>query len=148
MRDFGNRACHLLVYEAWIGPRDPKMQIDHIDSDSTNYAASNLEQVTASENNWRSNLTQVLLSKGIRTADYDAKGIHHWFDIGRHLDTIFPTVRHWQTFTKEDYLRFYSMPFKEFQQMWKDAGFIPSTPEQAAARAAERMEYDMTHHVE
>lgn len=41
---------HVLVAEAFIGPKTQGMQINHIDHDKTNNALSNLEYVTASNN--------------------------------------------------------------------------------------------------
>lgn len=41
---------HRLIAVTFLGPRPPGLQIDHIDGDKTNNAASNLEYVTGSEN--------------------------------------------------------------------------------------------------
>lgn len=43
-------SVHSLVAHAFIGPRPPGLQINHIDADRTNNHFSNLEYVTGSEN--------------------------------------------------------------------------------------------------
>jgi hypothetical protein len=50
------RRIHVLVAEAFIGPKPPKMDVNHIDGDKTNNRLENLEYVTRSENlkhSWR-----------------------------------------------------------------------------------------------
>lgn len=55
---FGQKATvhvHALVAEAFIGPRPPKFEIDHINGDRGDCRVENLEYVTRSENmqRWR-----------------------------------------------------------------------------------------------
>ena len=51
----GAREClHVLVAEAFLGPRPEGLQIDHIDDDKLNCRAANLEYVTQRENVQRS----------------------------------------------------------------------------------------------
>jgi len=50
------RRIHVLVAEAFIGPKAPGMDVNHIDGDKTNNRIENLEYVTRSENlkhSWR-----------------------------------------------------------------------------------------------
>lgn len=53
----GNRKrmvlVHVLVAEAFLGPRPPGHEIDHVDGDHTNNRADNLEYVTPRENERR-----------------------------------------------------------------------------------------------
>lgn len=51
-----SRRIHVLVAEAFIGPKQPKMDVNHIDGVKTNNCLENLEYVTRSENlkhSWR-----------------------------------------------------------------------------------------------
>lgn len=41
-----NRYIHHLVFEAFVGKRDPKLELNHIDENSLNNCLANLEQVT------------------------------------------------------------------------------------------------------
>ena len=45
--------CHILVAKAWIGLRPEGCEVDHIDGNIRNCAASNLEYVTPEENRRR-----------------------------------------------------------------------------------------------
>jgi len=41
---------HKMVAETWLGPREPGIEVNHIDGDKTNSRVSNLEYVTRKEN--------------------------------------------------------------------------------------------------
>jgi len=69
MSHYGGKACHILIYEAWIGPRTPGMQIDHLNGNVFDYRARNLEQVTPSENIRRSMRLRALRKMGMKTND-------------------------------------------------------------------------------
>lgn len=60
MQNFGSKACHILIYEAWIGERTPGMQIDHINGIPTDNRADNLQEVTPAENIKRAKLLRLL----------------------------------------------------------------------------------------
>ena len=90
MEHFGSIPCHILVYETWVGERTPGMQIDHINGVTTDNRVYNLQQVTPAEN--------------MRRTRYI-----------RALREILP--HHYQTYQREDYLRFFAMPFDEFQAL-------------------------------
>ena len=64
MRHFANRACHLLIWETWVGPRTPGMEIDHINGDKMNWSLDNLEEVTPAENRKRAVLLRELRRNG------------------------------------------------------------------------------------
>ena len=90
VRPFHSKACHIAVYEAWVGERTPGMQIDHINGVAIDNRVCNLQEVTSAEN--------------MRRARYI-----------RALRELMP--HHYQTYTREDYLRFFAMPFDEFKAM-------------------------------
>ena len=64
MRHFANRLCHHLVYETFVGPRTPGMEIDHINGDKMNWSLANLQEVTPAENRKRAKLLRILRSIG------------------------------------------------------------------------------------
>jgi hypothetical protein len=90
MRSFGNRLCHHLIWETFVGPRTPGMEIDHINGNKLDWSLDNLRQITPMEN--------------VRCARYL-----------RELRKLIPN--HWLTFQTKDYLRFYAMPFEDFKAM-------------------------------
>ena len=64
MRNFASRSCHTLIWEAWVGPRTPGMEIDHINGDKMNWSLDNLEEVTPAENRKRAVLLRELRRNG------------------------------------------------------------------------------------
>ena len=61
---FGNKACHILMWETWKGPRTPGMEIDHLNGDKMDCRLCNLEEVAPEENRKRAKLLRVLRSIG------------------------------------------------------------------------------------
>lgn len=64
MTNFGNRLCHHLIYETWVGPRTPGMEIDHINGDKMNWSLDNLEEVTPAENRKRAKILRAMRAAG------------------------------------------------------------------------------------
>ena len=64
MRQFANRLCHHLIYETFVGPRTPGMEIDHLNGDKMNWSLDNLEEVTPAENRKRAILLRELRRNG------------------------------------------------------------------------------------
>ena len=64
MVHFGHRLCHHLIWETWVGPRTPGMEIDHVNGDKMNWSLDNLEEVTPAENRKRAKLLRILRSNG------------------------------------------------------------------------------------
>ena len=100
------------VYLAWVGPIPEGYVVDHLNGVTTDNRAENLEAITPKEN--------------VRRVPY----LHA-------LRKLIPN--HWQTFGREDYLRFYGMPLAEFKTMLSK--FRRTNPQAL-------MEYEMTHHCE
>ena len=64
MRRYANRLCHHLVWETFVGPRTPGMEIDHINGDKMNWRLDNLQEVTPAENRKRAVLLRALRKGG------------------------------------------------------------------------------------
>ena len=64
LSNFGNKACHILMWETWVGARTPGKEIDHINGDKMDCRLCNLEEVTPEENRKRARLLRVLRSIG------------------------------------------------------------------------------------
>ena len=64
MTNFGGRNCHHLIYETWVGPRTPGMEIDHINGNILDWSLDNLEEVTPAENRKRAVLLRELRRNG------------------------------------------------------------------------------------
>ena len=62
--NYGDRLCHLLIWETWVGPRTKGMEIDHINGDKMNWSLDNLEEVTPAENRKRAVLLRELRRNG------------------------------------------------------------------------------------
>ena len=58
MRSLG--LCHHLVYETFIGPRTPGMEIDHINGNKLDWSLSNLQEVTPEENRKRARILRII----------------------------------------------------------------------------------------
>ena len=78
------------VHLAWIGPIPRGYVVDHLNGITTDNRADNLQAITPQEN--------------ARRVPY----LHA-------LREVIPI--HWQTFQREDYLRWYAMPLEEFKAM-------------------------------
>lgn len=146
LRNFGHIACHKVVLLTFVGPRPvyddgKEAEGDHKNGNIMDFSLDNLEWVHPSENEWRStHVLQVLRSKSINPTDYTGSQMDHWFDMFRLLESYFTVLPHWQTFTAEDYLRWFNMPFDEFKTMWSK--FSKTDP------SFDKNEWDMTHHCE
>ena len=64
MRSFGNKLCHHLMYETWVGPRTKGMEIDHINGDILDWSLDNLEEVTPAENRKRAKILRAMREAG------------------------------------------------------------------------------------
>ena len=143
LRNFGHINCHKVILLTFVGPRPvyddgKEAEGDHKNGNIMDFSLDNLEWVHPSENEWRStHVLQVLRSKSINPADYTGSQMDHWFALFRALEDLIPL--HAQTFTREDYLRFFAMPLDDFKSML--AKFHREDP-------SDRMAYDFTHHME
>lgn len=57
---YSNRLCHHLVYETFIGPRTPGMEIDHINGNKLDWSLANLQEVTPEENRKRARILRII----------------------------------------------------------------------------------------
>ena len=64
MPNFSSRLCHHLIYETFVGPRTPGMEIDHINGDKMDWSLANLQEVTPAENRKRAKLLRILRFNG------------------------------------------------------------------------------------
>ena len=64
MRHFGNKTCHSLMWETWVGPRTKGMEIDHINGDKCDWSLANLEEVTPAENRKRAKILRCMREAG------------------------------------------------------------------------------------
>ena len=64
MLNFGNKDCHRLMYETWVGPRTKGMEIDHINGNKMDWALDNLEEVTPAENRKRAKILRCMRDAG------------------------------------------------------------------------------------
>lgn len=90
MCNFGCRSCHSLIYETWIGPRTPGMQIDHLNGIVTDYRADNLQEVTPRENMRRAKLLRLLKQYNLpyyEQIKYDREALLRYF---RRYDIVTP----------------------------------------------------------
>ena len=60
MAHFSGRLCHHLVYETFIGPRTPGMEIDHINGNKLDWSLANLQEVTPEENRKRARILRII----------------------------------------------------------------------------------------
>ena len=64
MANFSGRLCHHLIWETFVGPRTPGMEIDHINGDKMDWSLANLQEVTPAENRKRAKLLRILRFNG------------------------------------------------------------------------------------
>lgn len=64
MRQFGNRLCHHLIWETWVGQRTKGMEIDHVNGDKMDWSLANLEEVTPAENRKRAKILRAMRAAG------------------------------------------------------------------------------------
>ena len=60
MRRYGNRLCHHLMWETFVGPRTKGMEIDHINGNKLDWSLDNLQEVTPAENRKRAKILRIL----------------------------------------------------------------------------------------
>ena len=70
IRQYGNKVCHVLMYEAWYGARTKGMEIDHLNGDKLDYRPSNLQEVTPAENRRRAKILRAMRAVGLNPATY------------------------------------------------------------------------------
>lgn len=91
MSHYGGKACHILMYEAFYGPRTKGMEIDHLNGDKLDYRPSNLDLVTPGENIRRARYLRFM-----RKCEFDPR-----------------------IFTAEQHRSFFATPFEEFKSVFE-----------------------------
>ena len=99
MRNFANRSCHHLVWETFVGPRTPGMEIDHINGDKMNWSLANLEEVTPAENRKRAKILRAMRGAGNDPKNYTPEHLKRIF---AQYDLCDPTVRMDRSFHNRD----------------------------------------------
>ena len=79
MRHFGNKLCHHLMWETWVGPRTKGMEIDHVNGNMMDWSLSNLEEVTPEENRKRAKILRVLREAGNDPKQYSPARLKNIF---------------------------------------------------------------------
>ena len=64
MTHFGARLCHHLIWETFVAPRTPGMEIDHINGNKMDWSLANLEEVTPTENRKRAKILRAMRAAG------------------------------------------------------------------------------------
>ena len=64
MSHYGNRLCHHLIWETWVGPRTPGMEIDHLNGNKLDWSLASLEEVTPAENRKRAKILRAMRAAG------------------------------------------------------------------------------------
>ena len=64
MCHFGNRLCHHLIWETFVGPRTKGMEIDHVNGNVMDWSLDNLEEVTPAENRKRAKILRAMRTAG------------------------------------------------------------------------------------
>ena len=70
MCHFGNRLCHHLIWETFVGPRTKGMEIDHINGNKLDWSIDNLEEVTPAENRRRAKILRAMRAVGLDPRTY------------------------------------------------------------------------------
>lgn len=79
MRHFGNKLCHHLMWETWVGPRTKGMEIDHINGNKMDWALNNLEEVTPAENRKRAKILRCMREAGNDPKQYSPARLKNIF---------------------------------------------------------------------
>ena len=80
MRHFANRLCHHLVWETFVGPRTPGMEIDHINGNKMDWSLDNLRQITKAENVRCAKILRAMRAVGLDPTSYKQEELLHIFD--------------------------------------------------------------------
>ena len=79
MHHFGNRLCHHLIYETFVGPRTKGMEIDHINGNKMDWSLVNLREITPMENRRCAKILRAMRAVGLDPRTYSREELLHIF---------------------------------------------------------------------
>ena len=80
MTNFGNRLCHHLIWETFVGPRKKDMEIDHINGNKMDWSLDNLREITPMENRRCAKILRAMRAVGLNPATYTREELLRIFD--------------------------------------------------------------------
>lgn len=97
MRNFQHRLCHHLIWETFVGPCTPGMEIDHINGNRLDWSLRNLDEVTPAENRKRAKILRILRASGIdpfTVGNDNLKALFASFDLANPDDRMIRELTH------------------------------------------------------
>lgn len=129
MRNHAHKYCHMLMAITFLRKPMDGEQVDHINGNQSDFALSNLRVIPREINDRDGGFLKKLRNKGIRPEYFAPKFLLRYFD------------RMAEFKASHTYYQYARLTHNELLRMLVE-------PEFAVKNPAERMEYEMTHHME